>query len=77
MKQLTLYYFEPCPYCQKVLRFMNEKKITIPIKDIHKDLQARDELIRIGGRGQVPCLVIDEKALYESDDIIKWLEQNM
>ena len=33
----------------------------------------RDELIAIGGKGQVPCLVIDGQPLYESDDIIQYL----
>ncbi|MDR2716000.1 MAG: glutathione S-transferase N-terminal domain-containing protein, partial [Coriobacteriaceae bacterium] len=30
-------------------------------------------LIKIGGKKQIPCLVIEGKALYESDDIIAYL----
>jgi len=44
------------------------------MKNIHEDTGAKEELIRIGGKGQVPCLVIDGKALYESDDIIEWFK---
>ena len=46
------------------------------MKNILTDSQAKLELLEIGGKTQVPCLVIDGKALYESDDIINWLEQN-
>ena len=76
MPELTLYGRTSCPYCVKVLRFMQHRNITIPLKDT-TDPENREELIRIGGKGQVPCLVIDGKALYESMDIIAWLDQNM
>ena len=40
------------------------------------DSNATTELIQIGGKTQVPCLIIDGQALYESDDIIDWLKKN-
>ena len=40
------------------------------------DSAVRDELIKIGGDSQVPCLTIDGQAMYESDDIIDWLKEN-
>ncbi len=46
------------------------------MKDIHQDPSAREELIKIGGKSQVPCLIIDGKTLYESWDIIEWLKKN-
>jgi len=76
MAQLTLYYSPSCPYCQRVFSFMKNNNITLPFKDIVSDSKNREELIKIGGQGQVPCLIIDGKALYESPDIIKWLEAN-
>ena len=36
----------------------------------------RERLIRDGGKLQVPCLFIDGKPLYESDDIVAWLRAN-
>ena len=75
MKQLTLYYTPSCPYCGKVLRFMEENRIEIPLKNTY-DEKFRQELIKIGGQSQVPCLVIDGQALYESDDIIQWLGEH-
>ena len=74
--KLTLYQFDMCPFCVKVKNYMDQNSIQIPMKDILTDSQAKLELLEIGGKTQVPCLVIDGKALYESDDIINWLKQN-
>ena len=46
------------------------------MRDLNVDAGAREALIEIGGKGQVPCLIIDGKALYESADIVRWLEEN-
>jgi glutathione S-transferase len=46
------------------------------MRDIHSEPGSRDDLLRIGGKGQVPCLVIDGKPLYESGDIVRWLKTN-
>ena len=73
---LTLYHFETCPYCQRVRRYITENHIDISWKDIWLNPEYREELIKIGGKSQVPCLVIDGKALYESLNIIKWLKTN-
>ncbi len=74
--ELTLYHFESCPYCRRVRDFMTSNNITIPMKDTQKDTRNREELLKIGGKSQVPCLVINGKALYESLDIIDWLKNN-
>ena len=76
MFQLTLYHFEACPYCQRVRDYLTKENITVPMKDTHKNPAFRDELIKIGGKSQVPCLVIDGKTLYESLDIIEWFKKN-
>lgn len=75
MPKLELYYKPTCPYCQKVMRFMNQNGITLTM---HNTLEGnnRDKLVEIGGMPQVPCLVIDGRAMYESDDIIEWLKEN-
>ena len=73
---LTLYHFAGCPYCARVRDFLARKNIQVSMKDIHQNLANREELIKIGGKPQVPCLVIDGKALYESLDIIEWFKKN-
>ena len=76
MPRLELYHFEGCSFCTRVQDYMRKNNIVVPMKDIHLNPAYREELIRIGGKGQVPCLVIDDKALYESLDIIEWLKKN-
>ena len=68
-----LYIMQTCPYCHKVLRYMNQRGIELPLRDINADPDARATLARVGGKVQVPCLFIDGKPMYESDDIIAYL----
>lgn len=73
---LKLYYKETCPFCKKVLRFIENKKIEgIELVDIKADEANEKYLIEKGGMDQVPCLFIDEKPMYESMDIIKFLDE--
>ncbi len=74
--QLLLYYTPWCPYSQKVLNYLTQIKKTVPMKNIQNDTRGKEELKKIGGKSQVPCLVINGKAMYESADIIRWLSQN-
>lgn len=68
----VLYYKPTCPYCQKVLHFMAAHDLECALRNTLDDEQRR-ALVEIGGKQQVPCLVIDGKAMYESDDIIAYL----
>lgn len=72
-KSPVLYMRPTCPYCQKVLRWLEENERELPLRDISTDPEARAELERVGGKAQVPCLFIDGRPLYESSDIIDYL----
>jgi|JI9StandDraft_1071089.scaffolds.fasta_scaffold133946_2 glutaredoxin 3 len=72
---LVLYYIPTCPFCQKVLDYLEEIGKEIPKKNIENDPKAKEELLHLGGKTQVPCLFIDGKPLYESSDIIDWLKE--
>ena len=72
----VLYKFDRCPYCVTVMEYLKRRRITIPLRDILTDPGGLDELIRVGGKRQVPCLIIDGKALYESENIIQWFEEH-
>ncbi|EGS34019.1 glutaredoxin [Finegoldia magna SY403409CC001050417] len=73
---LKLYYKAECPFCKKVLRFIENKKIEgVELVDIKADEANEKYLIEKGGMDQVPCLFIDEKPMYESMDIIKFLDE--
>jgi glutaredoxin 3 len=76
MPQLTLYHSPNCPFCQRVFNYIQGAGIELEMKDVRSNPANRQELVSIGGKGQVPCLVIDGQALYESMDIIDWLRQN-
>lgn len=76
MRDLTLYIMGYCPYCHKVLNFMEGAGISIPVVDITKDKEAEVTLVAVGGKRQCPCLFIGDEPLYESDDIIAWLREN-
>lgn len=78
MFDLTLYYFPTCPYCKKVLKVIDENDLDeIELKNINQDQEAEEKLIEVGGKRQVPCLFIDGEPLYESDDIVDWLQSNL
>ena len=76
MPELTLYHFPSCPYCKVVMDCLERLNLEIPMRDTHADEGAKQELIEMGGKSQVPCLIIDGKPLYESADIVSWLEKN-
>lgn len=75
MPELTLYHYPTCPFCKVVFDCLERLNLEIPMRDLNVDAGAREALIEIGGKGQVPCLIIDGKALYESADIVRWLEE--
>lgn len=75
--KLELYMFDTCPYCRRVLNYIEESGRTdIVLHNIRKNEEDQQRLIRDGGKEQVPCLFIDGKPLYESLDIIQWLQEH-
>lgn len=76
MAKLELFYKSDCPWCHKVMGFMDAHHIELEMHDIYAEEDGdaeRARLIEFGGKRQVPCLFIDGKALYESSDIIDYL----
>lgn len=80
-RDLALYQFETCPFCVKTRRAMRRLGVDIETRDARRDPRWREQLLREGGRLQVPCLLIPGESgqaprwLYESNDIIAYLEQ--
>ncbi len=48
----------------------------IDFKNIHEDSDALKFHQKTTGRSTTPCLYIDDKPMFESSDIVAWLEQN-
>ncbi|NMK48635.1 glutathione S-transferase N-terminal domain-containing protein [Achromobacter sp. Bel] len=76
---LALYQFHACPFCVKTRRAMHRLNVPVALHDAKRDPQAREQLLAGGGKVKVPCLRIEEAGdtrwMYESSDIIAYLEQ--
>jgi glutaredoxin 2 len=79
----SLYHYDGCPFCLKTRRALQDMKlddIKVTEKDILSASKFKNELLKGGGKAQVPCLKIensfgDSKWLYESDDIIRYFSK--
>jgi glutaredoxin len=81
MIEFALYYYESCPFCQRVLRPLRQNRWQVTLHDIMKNEQDYKDLIAGGGRSTVPCLRIKdtngkETWMYESLDILSLLQNH-
>jgi glutathione S-transferase len=77
---LALYIYPACPYCHKVRLAITLLELKIQQRDAASTPLYRHELLREGGKTQVPCLKIGQDDgsnlwLYESDAIIEYLSR--
>ena len=72
---LDLFILENCPYCLKVMKYLDENNIKYRKIDI-SNKESEGSLIQIGGKRQVPFLIDSERniQMYESNDIIEYLK---
>lgn len=74
-RDLALYKFDSCPFCQRVLHVVRDKELdAIELVDTRRDAAARDHLFEETGRTTVPCLFVDGVPFFESADIKAWLQ---
>lgn len=75
---IKIYHYYGCPYCYRVLSTLE----ALGLKD-GKDYEliealrgtpGREEVVRLGGLSQVPFLVDADVKMYESADIINYLQ---
>ena len=57
----------------KVLAQCREWGVDLILCNIHEDKLAFDRLRELGGKTQVPALQIDDKIMYESEEILVFL----
>ncbi len=74
---MRLYYSISCPYCLRVVADWKRLGL-IEGKDYELILSpfgssSREELLRLGGKEQVPFLVDGDLNMYESDKIIAYV----
>lgn len=72
---LELFVLESCPYCLKVMSFLDKEHMKYKKIDI-TNKESEEALIKMGGKRQVPFLVDTERniQMYESNDIIEYLK---
>jgi len=76
-----LYQYNACPFCVKVRRFFKKQSLNINLIDAKQENHKKD-LVENGGKQKVPCLKVQlknkqNKWIYESDDIIKFLSKEL
>jgi len=76
LQPLTLYNMEGSPYCRKVRETLSELDLDAVIRNLPKGSPKRSELVQRAGKMQVPYLIDTNtgREMYESDDIIAYLE---
>ena len=73
---LELYSMGTCPYCDRVKEYLKSHNMKYNEYDV-SDPKYATELMKLGGKAQVPFLVEREKNiyLYDSNAIIKYLQE--
>ena len=74
--KLEFFYYDSCPFCQRVISVIKQLNIKVEYKDIMSDSESLNRLTNDTGRRTVPCLYIDNKPMFESMDIMNWLGEN-
>ncbi|MBE0483309.1 MAG: glutathione S-transferase N-terminal domain-containing protein [Bacterioplanes sp.] len=77
--QYALYYYDSCPFCQRVLHALPNVKVAVEQRNVLKNPEFRQQQAKATGRTTVPCLLIQddqgkEQWLFESADIIRFLQ---
>jgi glutathione S-transferase len=76
---IELYQSEGCPFCVKVRLAFEQMEVSYVSKSmpLRVDSAFKQELIKLGGKTQVPFLHDPEKniKMYESNDIIDYVRE--
>lgn len=75
----ALYYYDMCPFCQRVLQVLPKVKVEVEKRNVMQDSNFRQQQQKATGRTTVPCLRIEDESgkeswMYESGDIIRFLK---
>lgn len=76
--KLKLYYYDQCPFCQMVLSKIKALGLeeSITFKNVLENSDFKKEHKENTGKNTVPCLYVDNKPMFESMDIMDWLDKN-
>jgi len=77
MNDVTLYQFELCPYCQKVRAGLELKGIAFRAVQVNPMNKKELPALPAAAPRKVPVLAIDGKLLWDSTDILAYLEEHV
>jgi len=81
LSNYQLFYFESCIYCLRTRFALWRMGIKLKKKEILFNSANKTELLKGGGKSQVPCLRIEKNAevqwLYESSEIISYFRKGL
>lgn len=74
--QLVLYRLQACPYCERVVRVLNDLGLAYRSRFVEARHSRRDVVKRVSGKRTVPALVDDNTGvtMSESANIVEYLE---
>jgi glutathione S-transferase len=78
MANLELYELEGCPYCEKVIRKLDELELEYDSHMVEREHSKRTEVEEISDQTGVPVLVDHDNGIEgmpESGDIVEYLEE--
>ena len=72
---IDLFILETCPYCKKVMKYMDENGMKYNKIDI-SNKASEEALIQMGGKRQVPFMFDKDRniQMYESSDILEYVK---
>jgi glutaredoxin 2 len=76
---LALYYYDGCPFCDRVQRVVRDLGLPVDLRHVLRERRHMDDLVAARGRRTVPVLRIrkedgTEEWMPESADIIAYLQ---
>ena len=79
--KLALYYFDGCPFCNRVRAAIDKLGVDVEMRSIFENVDHRNDLVDARGRATVPVLRIssadgEERWMPESADIVRYLQEN-
>ena len=73
---ITLYQFSTSPFTEKVRRALNYRSIPFDVHEVVRAKVPEGEYTNVSPTGKFPAIVHDQEAVWDSTDIIHFLEEN-
>ncbi len=73
---MKLFVLRACPYCVRVLRWLEGRDLAVEVVDVPASHAQREELRRVSGQTYVPTLVDGDVVIADDDEgILRYLQE--